>query len=46
MALLEILQYPDERLRTIAKPVTEVNDEIRNKKERTPTKSQRETTKL
>ena len=29
MALLEILQYPDERLRTIAEPVAEVNDEIR-----------------
>ncbi|MRI33374.1 peptide deformylase [Endozoicomonas sp. OPT23] len=29
MALLQILQYPDERLRTIAEPVAEVNDEIR-----------------
>jgi peptide deformylase len=29
MALLDILQYPDERLRTIAKPVAEVNDDIR-----------------
>ncbi|OED43427.1 peptide deformylase [Endozoicomonas sp. (ex Bugula neritina AB1)] len=29
MALLDILEYPDERLRTIAKPVTEVNDAIR-----------------
>ncbi|WP_257254811.1 MULTISPECIES: peptide deformylase, partial [unclassified Endozoicomonas] len=29
MALLEILQYPDERLRTIAEPVAEVNDDIR-----------------
>lgn len=29
MALLKILEYPDERLRTIAKEVTEINDEIR-----------------
>lgn len=29
MALLPILSFPDPRLRTIAKPVTEVNDEIR-----------------
>lgn len=29
MALLPILSFPDQRLRTIAKPVTEVNDEIR-----------------
>lgn len=29
MALLDILEYPDERLRTIAKPVAEVNDDIR-----------------
>ncbi|WOG28063.1 peptide deformylase [Endozoicomonas sp. 8E] len=29
MALLEILQYPDERLRTIAEPVADVNDDIR-----------------
>lgn len=29
MALLEILEYPDPRLRTVAKQVTEVNDEIR-----------------
>ena len=29
MALLEILEYPDPRLRTIARPVAEVNDEIR-----------------
>ena len=29
MAILEILVYPDERLRTIAKPVETVNDEIR-----------------
>ncbi len=29
MALLPILSYPDPRLRTIAKPVKEVNDEIK-----------------
>lgn len=29
MALLDILEYPDERLRTIAKPVVEVNNTIR-----------------
>lgn len=29
MAILEILVYPDERLRTVAKPVECVNDEIR-----------------
>ncbi len=29
MALLKILQYPDARLHTVAKPVAEVNDEIR-----------------
>ena len=29
MAILEILEYPDNRLRTIAKPVTEVTDKIR-----------------
>ncbi|USE36688.1 peptide deformylase [Endozoicomonas sp. SCSIO W0465] len=29
MALLEILEYPDPRLRTVAKPVAEVNDDIR-----------------
>jgi peptide deformylase len=29
MAILEILEYPDKRLRTIAKPVTEVTDDIR-----------------
>jgi peptide deformylase len=29
MAILEILEYPDKRLRTIAKPVTEVTDTIR-----------------
>lgn len=29
MALLDILEYPDSRLRTVAKPVAEVNDELR-----------------
>ncbi|MCF6442000.1 peptide deformylase [Pseudoalteromonas luteoviolacea] len=29
MAKLEVLTFPDERLRTVAKPVEEVNDEIR-----------------
>jgi peptide deformylase len=29
MALLKILQYPDERLHTVASPVSEVTDEIR-----------------
>jgi peptide deformylase len=29
MALLEILEFPDPRLRTVAKPVTEVDDGIR-----------------
>lgn len=29
MALLDILHFPDERLRTVAKPVEEVTDEIR-----------------
>lgn len=29
MALLPILQYPDPRLNKIAKPVAEVNDEVR-----------------
>lgn len=29
MAKLEILHYPDPRLRNVAKPVTEVDDEIR-----------------
>ena len=29
MAILEILVYPDERLRTVAKPVECVNDDIR-----------------
>ena len=30
MALLNILHFPDERLRTIAQPVDQVNDEVRN----------------
>jgi peptide deformylase len=30
MALLPILQYPDPRLYTVATPIIEVNDEIRN----------------
>lgn len=29
MALLDILHYPDSRLRNVAKPVAEVNDEVR-----------------
>ena len=29
MALLEILEYPDQRLRTVARPVADVNDETR-----------------
>ena len=29
MALLEILKYPDPRLRTVAKPVTDVDDHMR-----------------
>ncbi len=29
MAILEILVYPDERLRTVAKPVTNVDDSVR-----------------
>tara|TARA_R110000868_G_scaffold158036_3_gene385818 strand:+ start:74528 stop:75031 length:504 start_codon:yes stop_codon:yes gene_type:complete len=29
MAILEVLKYPDERLRKIAKPITEVDDDIR-----------------
>ena len=29
MAILNILEYPDPRLRTIAKPVAQVDDEIR-----------------
>lgn len=29
MALLEILEFPDPRLREVAKPVTEFNDELR-----------------
>lgn len=30
MALLSILEFPDERLRTIARPVAEVDDQIRS----------------
>ncbi|GGK62375.1 peptide deformylase [Amphritea balenae] len=29
MALLPILEFPDKRLRTVAEPVTEFNDELR-----------------
>ncbi|MDD4881441.1 MAG: peptide deformylase, partial [Gallionellaceae bacterium] len=29
MALLKILQYPDKRLHTVAKPIATVDDEIR-----------------
>ena len=29
MALLEILEFPDPRLRTVAKPITQVDDQIR-----------------
>ncbi|MCG7546240.1 peptide deformylase [Pseudoalteromonas sp. MM17-2] len=29
MALLEVLRFPDERLRTVAQPVTDINDDIR-----------------
>lgn len=29
MAVLDVLRFPDERLRTVAKPITEVNDEIK-----------------
>jgi len=29
MALLDILHYPDKRLRTVAKPVQQVDDDIR-----------------
>lgn len=30
MAILDVLRFPDERLRTKAVPVTEVNDDIKN----------------
>ena len=30
MALLPILEFPDQRLRTVAKPVAEVDDNVRN----------------
>lgn len=29
MAILDVLRFPDERLRTVATPVAEVNDEIK-----------------
>jgi peptide deformylase len=29
MAKLEVLRFPDERLRTVAEPVTDINDDIR-----------------
>lgn len=29
MAKLEVLRFPDERLRTVAKPVAQVNDDVR-----------------
>ncbi|QJR80997.1 peptide deformylase [Alteromonas pelagimontana] len=29
MAILDVLSFPDERLRTVAAPVTEVNEEIK-----------------
>lgn len=29
MAILEVLNFPDERLRTVAEPVAEINDDIR-----------------
>ena len=29
MALLNILEYPDPRLRTVAKPVTQFDDRLR-----------------
>lgn len=29
MALLQILEYPDKRLRTVAEPVTDITDDIR-----------------
>lgn len=29
MAILDVLRFPDERLRTVAEPITEVNDEIK-----------------
>ncbi|MEY2681581.1 MAG: hypothetical protein RIQ66_142, partial [Pseudomonadota bacterium] len=30
MAILELLHYPDERLRTVAQPIREVDDRIRS----------------
>ena len=29
MAVLDVLRFPDERLRTVAEPITEVNEEIK-----------------
>ena len=29
MAILDVVRFPDERLRTIAKPIEEVNDDIK-----------------
>lgn len=29
MAILDVLQFPDERLRTVAKPIAEVNSEVK-----------------
>lgn len=29
MAILDVLQFPDERLRTVAKPISEVNSEVK-----------------
>lgn len=29
MALLEILKFPDPRLKTVAEPITEINDELK-----------------
>ena len=34
MALLPILSFPDPRLRTIAKPVEEVTDDIRQQEKK------------
>lgn len=30
MSILDILKFPDERLRTVAKPITDINEEIKN----------------
>ena len=29
MAILDVLRFPDERLRTVAKPIAEVNAEVK-----------------